>query len=49
MSVTWRSVPASLRTFARWVTIVQLVGYTTSLVFVWHTTRLVPPGIESRT
>ena len=28
--------------------IVQLVGYTTSLVFVWHTTRLVPPGIESR-
>ena len=33
---------------ARWVVIVQLVGYTTSLVFVWHTTRLVPPGIESR-
>ena len=48
MTVTWRSVGAPLRTLARWVTIVQLVGYTTSLVFVWHTTRLVPPGIESR-
>ena len=23
----------------------QVVGYTTSLVFVWHTTRLVPSGI----
>src|SRR5207245_9590284 len=26
----------------------QVVGYTTSLGFVWHTARLVPPGIESR-
>ena len=48
MTGTWRSMPAPLRTLARWVTIVQLVGYTTSLVFVWHTTRLVPPGVESR-
>jgi len=48
MSVTWRQVPAPLRTLARWVTIVQLVGYTTSLVFVWHTTRLVPPGVAAR-
>ena len=48
MSVTWRSVPAPLRTLARWVAIVQVVGYTTSLVFVWHTTRLVPPGVASR-
>jgi hypothetical protein len=48
VSVTWRSVPAPLRTLARWVTIVQLVGYTTSLVFVWHTTRLVPPGVAAR-
>src|SRR2546428_2320834 len=44
MTGTWRSMPAPLRALARWVTIVQLVGYTTSLVFVWHTTRLVPPG-----
>jgi len=48
MNVTWRSVPAPFRTLARWVTIVQLVGYTTSLVFVWHTTRLVPPGVAAR-
>jgi hypothetical protein len=25
--------------------IVQLVGYTTSLIFVWHTTHLVPAGV----
>ncbi len=48
MTVTWRGVPAPLRTLARWVTIVQVVGYTTSLVFVWHTTRLVPPGVATR-
>ncbi len=48
MTVTWRSVPTTLRTLARWVTIVQLVGYTTSLIFVWHTTRLVPPGVATR-
>ena len=48
MNVTWRTVPAPLRALARWVTIVQLVGYTTSLVFVWHTTRLVPPGVAAR-
>src|SRR5207245_2500212 len=45
---SWRVVPAPLRTLARWITIVQLVGYTTSLVYVWHTTRLTPPGIEAR-
>jgi len=48
MTVTWRGVPAPLRTLARWVTIVQVVGYTTSLLFVWHTTRLVPPGVATR-
>ena len=48
MSVAWRGLPPVLRSLARWVMIVQLVGYTISLVFVWHTTRLVPPGIESR-
>ena len=46
--MTWREVPIPLRSLARWIVIVQLVGYTTSLVFVWHTTRLTPPGIESR-
>ena len=46
--LAWRVVPAALRTLAGWITIVQLVGYTTSLVYVWHTTRLTPPGIEAR-
>ena len=44
-SITWATVPPAIRALARWVTIVQIVGYTTSLVFVWHTTRLAPPGI----
>jgi len=26
----------------------EVVGYTTALVFVWHTTRLVPPGVAAR-
>ncbi|MGH7614754.1 MAG: hypothetical protein ACREMW_12030 [Gemmatimonadales bacterium] len=46
--ITWRQVPAAFRTLARWIVIVQLVGYTTSLVFVWHTTRLTPPGVVAR-
>lgn len=46
--MTWKHVPAPFRTLGRWITIVQLVGYTTSLVFVWHTTRLVPAGVATR-
>lgn len=45
---SWRTIGEPWRTLARWVTIVQLVGYTTSLVFVWHTTRLVPHGVATR-
>jgi hypothetical protein len=45
--LTWRTLPPAIRTLARWITIVQLVGYTTSLVFVWRTTRLVPSGIAA--
>ena len=48
MSWTWASVPRPVRTLARWIIIVQLVGYTTSLIFVWHTTRLTPPGVAAR-
>ena len=48
MTWTWTTVPRTVRTVARWTTIVQLVGYTTSLVFVWHTTRLVPSGVSNR-
>jgi hypothetical protein len=43
--VTWENAPRPLRVLAAWLTAVQLVGYTTSLVFVWWTTRLVPAGI----
>ena len=46
--MTWKDVPAPFRTLGRWIAIVQLVGYTTSLVFVWHTTRLVPAGVAAR-
>lgn len=45
---TWRDVTPAFRSLARWIVIIQLVGYTTSLVFVWHTTRLVPPGVAQR-
>lgn len=46
--LTWGTLPPAIRALARWITIVQLVGYTTSLVFVWNTTRLVPPGVAGR-
>lgn len=43
--LSWRALPAGLRSLGRWVTVVQAVGYTTALVYVWQTTRLVPAGI----
>jgi FPC/CPF motif-containing protein YcgG len=46
--VTWAAAPAPLRTLARWLTIVQAVGYTVSLVFIWHTTGLTPAGAAAR-
>lgn len=45
---TWSEVPAPVRRLARWVALVQLVGYTTSLAFVWLTTRMRPSGISDR-
>lgn len=48
MTWSWASLPPTVRTLGRWVTVVQLVGYTTSLVFVWHTTRLVPSSVDAR-
>jgi hypothetical protein len=45
--LTWRRAPPPLRALGRWITIIQLVGYTTSLLFVHHTTGMTPPGIES--
>lgn len=45
---TWAELPVPFRRLARWVTLVQLVGYTTSLAFVWLTTRMRPSGISDR-
>lgn len=41
----WSVLPAPFRALGRWLTLIQLVGYSTSLVHVWHTTRMVPGGI----
>jgi len=46
--LSWRTLPPSFRTLARWVTLIQIVGYTTSLVFVWNTTGMTPPGVAAR-
>lgn len=41
----WRALSPALRGIGRWVTLVQIVGYTTALVFVRQTTRMSPAGI----
>jgi hypothetical protein len=41
----WRHLPAPVRAIGRWLTLVQVAGYTVSLIYVWHTTRLLPSGI----
>jgi hypothetical protein len=48
MELSWSSVPAPVRTVARWITLVQLVGYTTSLLFIHHTTSMTPGGVAAR-
>ena len=45
---TWRQAPPSLRALGLWVTLVQLVGYTTGLLYVHHTTGMVPPGVSEQ-
>jgi hypothetical protein len=45
---TWAEIPSPFRRLARWVTLVQLVGYTTSLVMVWYTTGIRAGGIADR-
>jgi hypothetical protein len=42
---TWRTLPPVIRGIGRWLTVVQLVGYTTALVFVRSTTGMSPTGI----
>ena len=44
----WRQCSPALRSIGLSITIVQLVGYTTSLVFVRHTTGMTPPGVSAQ-
>lgn len=46
--LTWRRVPASIRTVARWATIVNAAGYAVAIAFVRHTTQLTPAGAATR-
>lgn len=46
--LSWNTVPGPVRTVARWITIVQIVGYTTSLIFIDHTTGMTPGGVAER-
>lgn len=45
---TWRTLPRELRTLARWLTLVQMVGYAVALVQVRFTTHLTPAGVAAR-
>jgi hypothetical protein len=47
-ALSWSNVPETIRALGRWITIVQLVGYTTSLVFIRHTTGMTPAGVAAR-
>ena len=46
--LSWSRVPEPIRALGRWITIVQLVGYTTSLLFIQHTTGMTPEGVVER-
>lgn len=46
--LSWSAVPEPVRAVARWITLVQLVGYTTSLLFIHHTTAMTPAGVAAR-
>jgi hypothetical protein len=44
---SWRRASSPIRALALWLTIVQIVGYTTSLLFIHHTTGMTPPGVAA--
>ncbi|HET8835306.1 MAG TPA: hypothetical protein VFN08_11280 [Gemmatimonadales bacterium] len=44
----WRQVPPLFRALALWATIIQVVGYTTGLIFIHHTTGMTPPGVAEQ-
>ena len=46
--LSWSRVPEPIRALGRWITILQLVGYTTSLLFIRHTTGMTPEGVAER-
>lgn len=46
--LSWRRAPRVFRLLGLWLTVVQAVGYTTSLLFVHHTTGLIPVGVAQR-
>ena len=46
--LTWRRASPVLRALGFWATIVQLVGYTTGLFFIHHTTGMTPPGVADQ-
>jgi hypothetical protein len=46
--ITWSRLPNTIRALGRWITIIQLVGYTTSLIFIRHTTGMTPAGVATR-
>jgi hypothetical protein len=46
--LSWNTLPGTIRALGLWITIVQLVGYTTSLVFIRHTTGMTAAGVAAR-
>jgi hypothetical protein len=44
----WRHLSPTLRSLGLSITLVQLVGYTTGLVFIRHTTGMTPPGVSAQ-
>jgi hypothetical protein len=46
--LSWTRLPEPLRALGRWITVIQLVGYTTSLLFIHHTTGMTPGGVATR-
>ena len=45
---SWRRLPPTFRALGLWITLVQLVGYTTGLFFIHHTTGMTPPGVATQ-
>ena len=43
----WRDLSPALRSLGLSITIVQLIGYTTGLLFIHHTTGMTPTGVST--